>query len=41
MLSNSIRFIRNNVKGIQSHEKRIKMFEYLKTSIASSEFILL
>ena len=30
MLSDSICFISNNVKGIQSFEKRIKFFEYLK-----------
>ena len=30
MLSESIGFISNNVKGIQSFEKIIKNFEYLK-----------
>ena len=38
MLSDSIRFISNNVKGIQSFEKRIKIFEYLKKAIASCGF---
>ena len=41
MLSNSICFISNNVKGIQSFEKRIKFFEYLKKAIPSSGFIFL
>ena len=41
MLSNSIRFISNNVKGIQSFEKRIKILAYLKKAIASSGFIFL
>ena len=40
-LSNSTRFISNNVKGIQSFEKRIKIFEYLKKAIASCGFIFL
>ena len=35
MLSESIGFISNNVKGIQSFEKIIKNFEYLKKAIAS------
>ena len=39
MLSDSIRFISNNAKGIQSFEKRTKIFEYLKNAIASSGFI--
>ena len=41
MLSNSIRFISNNVKGIRSFEKRIKFFEYLKEAITSYGFIFL
>ena len=41
MLSNRIRFISNNVKGIQSFVKRIKFFEYLKIAIASSGFIFI
>ena len=41
MLSNSIRFISNNVKKIQSFEKRIKFFEYLKIAITSCGFIFL
>ena len=41
MLSNSIRFISNNVKEIQSFEKRIKFFEYLKIAITSCGFIFL
>ena len=30
MINNYIQFISNNVKGLQSLEKRIKVFEYLK-----------
>ena len=40
MLSNSLRFISNNVKGIQSFEKRIEIFEYLKKA-TSCGFIFL
>ena len=35
MLSESIGFISSNVKGIQSFEKIIKFFEYLKKASAS------
>ena len=41
MLSDSICFISNNVKGIQSFEKRTKNFQYLKKAIASCGFIFL
>ena len=41
MLSDSVCFISNNVKGIQSFEKRTKFFEYLKKAIASCGFIFL
>ena len=41
MLSDSICFISNNVKGIQSFEKRTKIFEYLNKAIASCGFIFL
>ena len=41
MLSDSICFILNNIKGIQSFEKRIKLFGYLKKAIASCRFIFL
>ena len=40
MLSNSLRFISDNVKGIQSFEKRIEIFEYLKKA-TSCGFIFL
>ena len=30
MNSDNLKFISNNVKGIQKSEKRIKIFEYLK-----------
>ena len=41
MLSNNIRFVSNNVQGIQAFQKRIKFFEYLKEAIVSSGFIFL
>ena len=39
MNSDNLRFISNNVKGIQKLEKRIKIFEYLKNSTSSNGFI--
>ena len=36
MINNYIQFISNNVKGLQSLEKRIKVFEYLKNCISNS-----
>ena len=39
ILSNSIGFISNYVKGIQSFEKGLKIFEYLKKAIPSCGFI--
>ena len=41
MISNYIQFIPNNVKGLQSLEKRIKVFEYLKNCISNSWFMFL
>ena len=41
MLSDSICFISNNVKVIQSFEKRTNIFEYLKKVITSGGFIFL
>ena len=41
MLSDSTSFISNNVKRIQSFEKRTKVFEYFKNTITSSGFIFL
>ena len=41
MLSNSTRFISNNVRGIQSFENKIKFFEYLKKAITSFGVIFL
>ena len=34
MNSDNLKFISNNVRGIQKSEKRIKIFEYLKNSIS-------
>ena len=41
MNSDNLKFISNNVKGIQKSEKRIKIFEYLKNSISPNGFIFL
>ena len=41
MNSDNLKFISNNVKGIQKSDKRIKIFEYLKNSISPSGFICL
>ena len=38
MNSDKLKFISNNVKGIQKSEKRIKIFEYLKNSISPDGF---
>ena len=39
MNSDNLKFISNNVKGIQKSEKRIKIFEYLKNSISPSSSV--
>ena len=36
MNSEQLNFVSNNVKGLQGGEKRIKMFEYLKSHIHSN-----
>ena len=41
MNSNVINFISNNVKGIQTSQKRRKLFEYLKSYVASNGFVFL
>ena len=41
MNSDNLKFISNNVRGIQKSEKRIKIFEYLKNSISPHGFIFL
>ena len=41
IFSNTIRFILNYVNEIQSFEKRITFFEYLKKAITSCGFIYL
>ena len=41
MNSDNLKFMSNNVKGIQKLEKRIKIFEYLKNSLCPNEFIFL
>ena len=38
MINNYIQFISNNVKGLQSLERRIKVFEYLKSCISNNGF---
>ena len=41
MNSDNLKFISNNVKGIQKSEKIIKIFEYLSNSISPNGFIFL
>ena len=41
MINNYLQFISNNVKGLQSLENRIKVFEYLKNCISNNGFIFL
>ena len=41
MINNYIQFVSNNVKGLQSLEKRIKVFEYLKNCISNNGFMFL
>ena len=41
MFDDNINFLSNNVKGIQSTGKRIKVFEYLKKYVAPNGFIFL
>ena len=41
MNSDNLKFISNNVNGIQKSEKRIKIFEYIKNGISSNGFIFL
>ena len=41
MNSDNLKFMSNNVKGIQKSEKRIKIFEYLKNGICPNGFFFL
>ena len=41
MNGNDITFITNNVKGIQTSQKRMKLFEYLKSYVATNGFVFL
>ena len=41
MNSDNLKFISNNVKGIQKSEKRINIFDYLKNSIFPNGLIFL
>ena len=41
MNSDNLKFISNNIKGIQKSEKRIKIFDDLKNSISHNGFIFL
>ena len=41
MINNYIQFISNTVKELQSLEKRIAFFEYLKNCISDSGFMFL
>ena len=41
MKDNVITFISNNVKGIQTSQKRKKLFKYLKSYVATNAFVFL
>ena len=41
MINNYIQFISNNIKGLQSLKKRIKVFEYLKNCISNNGLMFL
>ena len=41
MINNYIQFISNNLERLQSLEKRIKVFEYLKNCISNNAFMFL
>ena len=41
MINTISNFISNNVKGIRSSEKRLKIFEYLKNNIRHNGFVFL
>ena len=40
-MNGNYEFISNNVKGIKTSEKRLKLFEYLKNNINDDGFIFL
>ena len=40
MKDNVITFISNNAKGIQTSQKRMKLFEYLMSYVATNGFVL-
>ena len=41
MKDSIITFISNNVKGIQTSQKRMKFFEYLKSHVPTNGFVFL
>ena len=41
MKDNVITFVSNNVKGIQKSEKKMKLFEYLKSYVATNGFVFI
>ena len=41
MMANKINFISNNVKGLQSTNKRLKLIKYFKDKIVSNGFLFL
>ena len=40
-MANTLKFISNNVNGIQSIKKRLKLIEYFKSNLNSEGFLLL
>ena len=41
MIDDNLTFISNNVKGFQTSEKRIKLFEYLRNYVSANGFVFL
>ena len=41
MKNDVITFISNNVKGIQKSQKRMKLFEYLRSYVTTNGFVFL
>ena len=40
-MNGNYNFISNNVKGIKTSEKRLKLFQYLRNNIKNNDFIFL
>ena len=40
-MANTLKFISNNVNGIQSHKKRLNLIEYFKSNLNSEGFLFM